>query len=106
MKRSDEYAGGMIGSQLPLLLTSAEAAAQLKLCEKSLRKIRKAGLIRYVANGDRGIMYRPEDCAEYVASRVRRDEPCETTKAPPAKGRGRPRPGSNIIPFSERKRRA
>jgi hypothetical protein len=88
----------------PLLLTSAEAAAWLKLGEKTLRKLRKAGLIRYVANGDRGIMYRPEDCAEYVASRVRRDEPCEAVKPPTPKGRGKPRHGANIIPFSERRR--
>lgn len=88
----------------PLLLTSAEACALLKLCEKSLRKLRKAGLIRYVALGERQIMYRPEDCAEYVASRVRRDEPCQPVKAPPAKGQGRVRGPSNIIPFSERRR--
>lgn len=87
-----------------LLITSAEAAAELRICEKSLRKLRKAGLIRYVSIGERGIMYRPEDCAEYIASRVRRDEPCQKPKAPPAKGRARAQGPSNIIPFSERRR--
>ena len=85
-----------------LLWTSAEAAERLRICEKSLRKARQQGLIRYVAMGARGIMYRPEDCAEYVASRTRRDEPCEPVRSPPPKGRGRAPGPNNIIPFSQR----
>ncbi|TZG26473.1 helix-turn-helix domain-containing protein [Sphingomonas montanisoli] len=84
------------------LLTSAEAAEQLRVCEKVLRRLRKAGAIRYVALGERKIMYRPEDCADYLASRVRREEPCQP--AQPPKGRPvRHQPGV-IIPFSQRDR--
>ncbi len=89
------------------LLTSAEAAAQLRVCEKVLRRLRKDGAIRYVAIGERKIMYRPEDCADYLASRVRREEACQpkpTPKGKPARGRAA-QPG-NIIPFSARAKRA
>lgn len=86
------------------LLTSDEAAARLRVCPKVLRRLRKAGAIRYVALGERRIMYRVEDCDEYIASRVRKDEPCQTT---PPRPRMRPQRGPGvIIPFSERQRRA
>jgi hypothetical protein len=84
------------------LLTSDEAAARLRVCPKILRRLRKAGCIRYVALGERRIMYRMEDCDEYIASRVRKDEPCQTP-APRQKMRQQRGPGV-IIPFSERKK--
>lgn len=80
-----------------LLLTEAEAAERLKIGERTLRDLRRRGLIRYVALTARKIMYRPEDCADYVESRVRQNDP-------PARA-GRPRRTSRrtgiVIPFSQ-----
>ena len=64
----------------PILLTPMEAAARLHISDKTLRRIRQQGHIRYVALTERKIRYRPEDCDAYLASRVREDEPCQFTK--------------------------
>ena len=85
------------------LLTSAEAAARLRICERSLRKLRKAGLIRYIAKGERGVLYRDADCEEYLASRERRDEPCQLPAKTPQPRAKAGRIVGNIIPFSERR---
>jgi len=79
------------------LLTEREAAERLRVCERTLRGLRKRGLIRYVAITKRKIMYRPEDCAEYVESRLRQESPANDRAAP------RPirRRSGNIIPFSK-----
>lgn len=84
----------------PLLLTEEQAAERLLLHPRTLRKLRQAGEIRYVALAGRKIAYRPEDCAAYVETRVRKAE----SYAP------RPRPGrtvgnrrgGNILTFSAR----
>jgi excisionase family DNA binding protein len=84
----------------PLLLTEEEAAEALKLCPRTLRKLRQAGEIRYVALTGRKIAYRPEDCVAYVESRVRQAEP---TPVPRMRGRAvGNRRGGNIVPFSAR----
>ena len=79
------------------LLTEAEAARRLRLGARTLRDLRRRGLIRYVALTARKIMYRPEDCTAYIESRVQLNEP-----APKA---GRPnrtrRRSAVIIPFSQ-----
>ncbi len=89
------------------LLTSRDAAAAIGVGERTLRALRKDGLIAYVALTDRLIMYRPEDCADYLASRLRKDEPCPQTEPPPLE---RPRPvagrrpalaGGNVISFEQ-----
>jgi hypothetical protein len=54
------------------LLTSIEAAHRLHICTKTLRKLRRDGAIRYVALTNRKILYRPEDCDEFVQSRLRK----------------------------------
>lgn len=82
------------------LLTHDQAAARLKVCAKTLRRLRTEGLIPYVAVTARKIFYRPEDCDAYLASCVRRETP-----APRPRGRirsvGKRRDG-NIVPFSLR----
>ncbi|HEX8402275.1 MAG TPA: helix-turn-helix domain-containing protein [Allosphingosinicella sp.] len=83
------------------LLDSEQAAAAIGVSVRTLRKLRKDGLISYVATTDRLVMYRPEDCAEFIASRLRRNEPCQK----PAKPR-RTRPpaqggGGQVIPFEQ-----
>ncbi|WP_413714853.1 helix-turn-helix domain-containing protein [Sphingobium sp. B2D3C] len=62
-----------------LLLTPAQAAARLHISDKTLRRLRQQGHIRYVAITERKIRYRPEDCDAYVASRVRENEQCQST---------------------------
>ena len=69
----------------PVLLTSAEAAAHIQVCEKTLRHLRQAGHIRYVAITERKIRYRPEDCDAYLTSRLREEAIC-----PPTSRRTRP----------------
>ncbi|PXA99936.1 hypothetical protein DMC47_00780 [Nostoc sp. 3335mG] len=61
------------------LLTSDEAAARLHLSTRTLRELRRNGLIRYIAITDRKILYRPEDCEDYIASRARKATECPST---------------------------
>jgi hypothetical protein len=83
------------------LLAPAEAAQRIHVSTKTLHRLRRGGLISYVAVTDRKILYRAEDCDEFLASRLKRDEPCATPDRPnvrrPAKRRA-----SNIVPFSKR----
>ena len=82
-----------------LLLSEPEAAARLHISPRLLRDLRKHGEIRYVALSARRIAYREEDCAEYIANRVRKAEPCPEAKPKPSVQK---RAGSsNIIPFSQ-----
>ena len=86
------------------LLSPAEAANRLHMSERTLRDLKRRGLIRYVALTERKIFYRPEDCDEFVAARIRVDEPCDIN---PKQGRGKPKAlpahgGGKIIPFSQR----
>ena len=78
------------------LLTPDEAAERLRVSERTLRDLKRRGLIRYVAITERRIAYRPEDCDEYIEARVRVDEPCETRPRPKRTGRT-----GKIIPFSQ-----
>jgi excisionase family DNA binding protein len=84
----------------PLLLTEEQAAERLLLHPRTLRKLRQAGEIRYVALAGRKIAYRPEDCAAYVERHVRQavnDQP----KHRPGRTVGNRR-GGNILTFSAR----
>ena len=82
----------------PSLLTPEEAARALGVGERTLRDLRKRGLIRYVAVTERKIMYRPEDCEEYIQSRVRQDEPCQP---PQRRHKSTRRRTGNIVPFTK-----
>jgi hypothetical protein len=84
----------------PLLLTEEQAAKRLLMHPRTLRKLRQAGAIRYVALTGRRVAYRPEDCVAYVESRGRQEQapPPRTRKSRAA---GNRRVG-NIIPFSAR----
>lgn len=85
------------------LLTPAEAAAEIGVCTKTLRKFRERGLIPYVAVTDRKIMYRPQDCEAYLESRVRREAQQWPAKSP-GKPRRAPAPRTGkIIPFTARR---
>ncbi|WP_395326885.1 helix-turn-helix domain-containing protein [Novosphingobium sp. BL-8H] len=84
------------------LLTEKEAADMLRIAPRTLRELRAKGAIQYVALTARKIAYRPEDCAAYVATRLRTERPATD---PNAKGRRRivkgPTAGGQIIPFSQ-----
>lgn len=85
------------------LLTEEQAARRLGIGAKSLRKLRQQGLISYVAITTRKILYRPEDCDEYVQSRVRREKPTTPTYNV-TRGRAAARL-PRVVPFSEMMRR-
>lgn len=58
------------------LLTADEAAARLSISERTLRKLRMAGEIPYIAISGRIYRYTPEDCDAFLAERKRTDIPC------------------------------
>lgn len=81
------------------LLTPDEAAARLRVKERTLRGIRQRGEIRYVLIGARKIFYRPEDCEEYLAAQVRVEQVCPTGSK---SQRRKASSDGKIIPFSKR----
>lgn len=78
------------------LLTHDQAAARLKVCAKTLRRIRQDGLIPYVAVSARKIFYRPEDCDAYVVSCVKVAVPIGPTRR---KSTRRAQQNSNVLSF-------
>ncbi|AOR76297.1 helix-turn-helix domain-containing protein [Novosphingobium resinovorum] len=88
------------------LLTEAEAAERLRLAPRTLRELRSKGKITYVKLTARNIAYRPEDCDEYVALCIQRQQ---LVADPLAGGRRRvvrgPAAGGEIVPFSQRNKR-
>lgn len=91
------------------LLTPAEAAAMLHISERTLRKLRDAGLIRYEAISPRTIRYRPDDLADYLESCCTRKAPTPKAAPPcqnpsPKKGRhtGIMTSSSKVIAFTAR----
>lgn len=87
----------------PLLLTEEQAAARLLMNPRTLRKLRQAGAIRYVALTGRKIGYRPEDCQAFIESRVRTETPVDM---PRLRGKARPRrqDGGNVLSFMDRRK--
>ncbi|KQM37987.1 helix-turn-helix domain-containing protein [Sphingomonas sp. Leaf10] len=81
-----------------ILLAPQEAAERLLISERTLRDLKRKGLIRYVAVSARRIAYRPDDLDEYVESQVKQEAGPQPT-TPPRKQVRRP---SDIIPFSKR----
>ncbi len=63
------------------LLTPEEAAGILRICERTLRKLRKQGQISYVTFGVRKILYRLEDIEAFVEASVRQ-LPAERPRLP------------------------
>lgn len=83
------------------LLTHDEAAARIRVCSKTLRSLRRQGLIRYVAVSARKIFYRPEDCDAYLESCARFDVPQAPTQR---RGAGRRlRAEANVVSFTARR---
>jgi excisionase family DNA binding protein len=80
---------------MTVLLTEKELADRLRIGERTMRGIRQRGEIAYVRIG-RKVLYRAEDCENYIASCVRNHTPPQPTMRRAL----RRRPG-DIIPFSE-----
>jgi excisionase family DNA binding protein len=78
-----------------MLLTETEAAASLKLCERTLRKERQAGRLAFVKIG-RCIRYTNEDLAHFIESRR------VVEAGPIARTRARP-PSVPVIDFAARR---
>jgi excisionase family DNA binding protein len=80
------------------LLSPEQAAERLHVSERTLRDMKRRGVIRYVAITARKIAYREDDLEEFVDSHTRQDEPVRTApvvKSKPRKG------GGVVIPFSQ-----
>ena len=58
-----------------ILLTPPQAAARIGISERTLRDLRKAGEIAYVALDGRKIRHTESDIADYLTLRHRRDTP-------------------------------
>lgn len=51
-----------------VLLTAREAAARIRVCTKTLGRLRRTGKIRFYATGGRAFHYSVEDCDAYLDS--------------------------------------
>lgn len=79
------------------LLDAAAAAARIKVCTKTLGRLRRAGKIRYYATGGRAFYYSEEDCVAYLDSCATVAQRSES-KPPTVKGRRTAR----VIPLRPR----
>lgn len=86
-----------------LLFTENEAAERLRVCTRTLRKARHAGLLHYVLIG-RAIRYTLPDLESYV-DRLRQVQPACLPKEPTRRISHPSRKGGEIVPFTERNRR-
>ncbi len=79
----------------PLLFTEQEAAAQLRLSTRTLRKARQAGELNFVQYGG-SIRYSPADLARFVE----RNRVCPSTNAK-ARRSGNTASRSTVFDFEE-----
>lgn len=86
-----------------LLLTEAEAAERLRVCTRTLRKARHAGLLHYVLIG-RAIRYTLPDLESYIEC-LRQVQPVCPTKEPTRRTARPSRKGGEIVPFTVRNAR-
>lgn len=88
------------------LLTEPQAAAHLAVCQRTLRKARKAGRLRYVLIG-RAIRYTLADLEQFVDSqRQQEGAPCPVPQPRPAARARTTRAAASavIVPFTQRPR--
>jgi hypothetical protein len=82
------------------LLTEAEAADRLRVCTRTLRKARHAGLLHYVLIG-RAIRYTLGDLESYIEL-LRQVQPACPPKEPTRRISQPSRKGGEIVPFTQR----
>jgi Helix-turn-helix domain len=83
------------------LLTEHQAAAQLHVCTRTVRRLRKAGALRFVAVTERTILYRPEDIAAFIEQRT---QVCHDPAPSPRRRTKRAQRPGNVVSFTERRR--
>lgn len=84
----------------PLLLTEAEAALRMRLCQRTLRKARQDGHLHYVLIG-RSVRYTVADLESYI-ERLRQVQPACPTPQPTRRSAPSSRKGGVIVPFTAR----
>lgn len=86
------------------LLTPAEAANQLGISERTLRKLRDERGLRYVLISARTIRYRADDLDEYLEAQATVKVPmqCQSPSAKKARRTGTMISGSRVIGFKAR----
>lgn len=90
-----------LGPAEPILLPE-EAAAELRISERTLRRLKQQRLIRWVRISERKWGLRPSDIAAYLAGRVEQEGDMDQAKAKIRMKRGRE--AGNIVYFSQRQR--
>lgn len=83
----------------PALLTEAEAAAMLRVCPRTLRRLRQSGAIRYVALTGRTVAYRPEDLQALIEQHT---QTCDERTPTRRRSAARQRQGE-VIGFTARR---
>lgn len=83
-----------------LLLTEAEAADRLRLSQRTLRKARQDGQLRYVLIG-RAVRYTEQDLETFIDS-LRTVQPQCPPKSPPTRNVKPSRKSGVIVPFTVR----
>lgn len=82
-------------------LTEAQAAEQLHICTRTLRRFRQSGAIRFVAVTSRNILYRPEDIEAFVEARAKLQHIPQPRKAPKASRKRKDEPV--VVSFTARR---
>jgi hypothetical protein len=82
-----------------LLLTEADAAERLAVCQRTLRKARQNGLLPYILIG-RAVRYTMADLESYIQTLRQAAKPCTPTTS--IARRNVKRSSARIIPFTER----
>ncbi|MEI6419670.1 MAG: helix-turn-helix domain-containing protein [Sphingomonadales bacterium] len=90
-----------LGPAEPILLPE-EAAAELRISERTLRRLKQRRLIRFVRISDRKWGLRPSDIAAYLAGRV--EQEADMTQAKTRSRMKRGQMAGNIVYFSQRPR--
>lgn len=84
----------------PALLTEAEAADALRICTRTLRRLRQRGAIRFVAVTSRSVAYRLEDLQAFIEQRARI---CEEAVPTRRTARARRQQAPNVLSFTARR---
>lgn len=83
----------------PALLTEAQAAEQLQLCTRTLRKARQEGKLSYVLIG-RAVRYTVSDLDSFIEASRQDAAPCPKSTVRRANA---PRRTGNILTFTQRR---
>jgi len=88
---------------IPALLTEAQAATHLAVCQRTLRKARQQGRLRFVLIG-RAIRYTLPDLDQFIEASSQQECISSPDPAPRSRAAARTGPGGAVIvPFSQRR---